>query len=270
MLEKQIFEAKIDKSDYENESDPITSHSRIAEVYKYRPPYQKEFFQQASSRLGLTKETELLDLCCGRGELSAGFCSYVNRINAVDGSNEMLKNAVELENVTYHQADVNLDEMAFIGEVDHITIGSAVHWIDGEKLAAIIRKNLAADGKIFVSHTLFNFDGQSYALALQDLNAKYGQLRPHVDLRGNDKFKACGFVPVDTLRLVRNVSFGIEYLYRNQLSYAYREFYKKISESGGRYRADFMDTVSPFGSNGKVSATLVNWAVIYSASGSAN
>lgn len=182
----------------------------------------------------------------------------------------MLKNAVELKNVTYHQADVNLDEMAFIGKIDHITIGSAVHWIDGEKLAAIIRKNLAADGKIFVSHTLFNFDGQSYAIALQNLNEKYGQVRPRVDLWGSDKFKACGFVPIDGLRLVRNVSIGIEYLYRNQLSYAYREFYKKIFESAGRYRAEFMDAVSPFGSNGKVPATLVNWAVIYSAAESAS
>jgi SAM-dependent methyltransferase len=262
-MQKRTFEVNVDNTEYAPALDPISSHSRIADFYKHRPPYLKDFFQEASIKLGLTKEDDLLDLCCGRGEISSGFSQYVNSIKAVDGSSEMLRNAIDLENVNYHLADVNVDEMPFIKNIDHVVIGSAIHWITGEKISEIAKNNLNSQGKFFVSHTLFRFDDQPYVRNLIDLNKKYGRLYSEVDLWGEDKFQTCGFIPVDRIRLVRKVLFDIEFLYWNQLSYAYRDFYKNIFDNGDSYKNELVRVISPFSKNGQISATLVNWAVIY-------
>ena len=262
-MNQKIFAIDVDNPKFSPTLDPISSHSRIADFYKYRPPYIKDFFHEASIKLDLTKKDNLLDLCCGRGELSAGFSQYINNIQAVDGSNEMLKNAIDLDNVNYHLADVNLDQMLFIKDIDRVVIGSAIHWITGEKLLKIAKNNLDKHGKFFVSHTLFKFDDQPYFNGLITLNKKYGRSYGNVDLWGQDKFKTCGFIPVDKIRLARKVSFDIEFLYGNQLSYAYQDFYKNIFKNVAVYKNELINTVSPFSLNGRISATLVNWAVIY-------
>lgn len=262
-MQKRTFEVDVDNTEYAPALDPISSHSRIADFYKYRPPYIKDFFQEASIKLGLTKKDNLLDLCCGRGEISSGFSQYVNSIKAVDGSSEMLKNAIELENVNYHHADVNLDEMPFIENIDHVVIGSAIHWLTGGKLAKIIKNNLNLRGNFFISHTLFKFDHQPYFKSLIELNKEYGRSYSEVDLWGQDKFQKCGFVPVDRVKLIRKVFFDVDFLYLNQLSYAYRDFYKNIFDNGDSYKNELVRVISPFSTNGRISAVLVNWAVIY-------
>ncbi len=263
-MKKNIFEVDVDNPNFTFMADPISSHSRLAGVYKFRPPYLKIFFHQAANKIGLSKTDNLLDLCCGRGEIAAGFSEYVNHIKAVDGSDKMLANAINLDNVKYYLANVNTDQMSFIEKVDHIVIGSAIHWINGERLFDIASRSLSPKSNIFVSHTLFKFDEQAYAYALRNLNHRYGRESLNVDLWGREKLDSCGFIRTDGVRLVRNISFDLDFLYQNQLSYAYNEFYHNISEKADDYKHEFFQTLSPLSTNGRVSATLVNWGEIYS------
>lgn len=264
-MNQKIIIVDMDNPEFRPTLDPVSSHSRIADFYKYRPPYLKDFFCEASAKLDLTKNDNMLDLCCGRGELSSGFSQYVNSIKAVDGSSEMLRNAIDLKNVNYHLADVNADEMPFIEDIDQVVIGSAIHWITRKKLSMIAKCNLKKNGNFFVSHTLFNFDDQPYFSDLVELNKKYGRSYGVVDLWGEEKFKSCGFKQVEKIRLVRKVSFDVDFLFRNQVSYAYGDFYENIFDNIDAYKSDLINEVSPFKLNGKISATLVNWAVIYGA-----
>ena len=155
------FTIDVDNPLYHPEIDPIDSHSRIAKVYKFRPPYMDKFFKEASRRLSLSHDDTLLDLCCGRGELSAGFADYAHRIQAIDGSREMLKNATQKSNITYVEADLNNEIFHLAESANHIVIGSAIHWIKASRLKSLIEKRLKDNGKTFVSHTLLKYDGQS-------------------------------------------------------------------------------------------------------------
>jgi SAM-dependent methyltransferase len=257
------FPVDVDNPKFKPMVDPIRAHSQIADFYKFRPPYLKEFFHLSSEKLILRQTDNLLDICCGRGELASGFSGYVNKILAVDGSEKMLANAIAHEKISYHLADINNQPLSFVEKVNHLVIGSAVHWIGAAALNGLIENNLHEEGKIFISHTLFKYDKQPYADALSKLNTKYGRSGRAVDLWGVDKLSASGFVPADQIRVVKEVVLDANFLYQNQLSYAYSDFFKIISNEAEQYKKEFFDTIKPYLSSGRLSATLVNWAVVY-------
>lgn len=70
----------VDNPRFKSSIDPISSHSRIANFYKFRPPYIEEFFVDASRKLELSKNSVILDLCCGRGELASRFAAFQKKL----------------------------------------------------------------------------------------------------------------------------------------------------------------------------------------------
>lgn len=260
------YKIDVDNDQYKSSLGSITSHSRIAEFYKYRPPYMESFFQIAANKLNLSNDSVLLDLLCGRGELASRFSNFSNEIFAVDGSHEMMNHKIEKDNVTYFQRDVNQQALGLPQSVDHVLIGSAIHWIKQNALQKIINNSIKPNGRFLVSHTLFRSDEGDYGLSLKELNRKFGRSLDQengVDLWGKDKMYACGYQQVDNIRLVQTVTFQIDYLFYNQLSYAYGDFYDNVMSNINQYKKEFLSVVSPFIKNGKLSSKLVNWGVIY-------
>ena len=226
------------------------------------------FFIEAAGKLKLSGHSTVLDLCCGRGELASRFSDYCKEVIAVDGSPGMLSRKIVKDNVSYHLLDVNQGDPGAIGVVDHIVIGSAIHWVSGAALETLMQKHLRQGGRIFVTHTLFRFDGQPYGSTLVDLNSRFGRdPGERVDLWGKAKLSHCGYREADLIRQVRNVSLDLRYLLRNQLSYAYGEFFDLIMADVGRYEKEFTDALSPFVVDGRLPARLVNWGVIYAPAG---
>lgn len=263
MNKNHIFNIDIDDPNFSSELDPIKSHSNIADIYKYRPPYTNEFFTEIAKKLQLNSEMNILDICCGRGELASGLSKYVMHINAVDASAEMLKNAIQRDNITYHLSDINKNALPFATKIDHVLIGSAIHWIRSDTIQSIINNHLHEKSMILVSHTLFKFDDEQFTQSLNDLNSKYGKTNRSVDLWGRSKMNKCGYKEVDSLRLTRKVTFDINFLFMNQLSYAYHNFYENIVSNPTVYKQDFFETISPFAKNGHLSGQLINWGLLY-------
>ena len=255
----------VDNPGYPSEKNPIAMHSQIAKFYQFRPPYRADFFQQLVSKAGIKPVANILDLCCGRGELASGISNFVNSVYGVDGSAEMLSNSIKKSNIIYHQANVNDESLPFQEKFDHVLIGSAIHWVKHVSLSHIVNKHLNAGGNIIVTHTLFRFDAEKFNEPLRRLNKKFGRIGRPVDFLGKEKLEKCGFRALDQLLLAQNVAFDIKFLYANQLSYAYYEFYEKIMENPDAYRKEFYETISPFAADGRLRAKLVNWAVIYGA-----
>ncbi|MES2634465.1 MAG: class I SAM-dependent methyltransferase [Pseudomonadota bacterium] len=244
----------------------IAEHSKLAKFYAGRPPYVPRFFKTAAQKLSLSHDSALLDLCCGRGELSTGFASHCRTIYAVDGSQQMLEHSIAGPNITYLLRDVNNEAVTLPGPVDHIVIGSAIHWIEPRSLAALIGLNLKDGGKVLVSHTLMKLESQPWFAALASLNADYGKSgeKNFKDLEGADRLQSCGFNRIDGIREVRQARFSVEQLYRSQLSYLYSEFYRQVSDDLQGYRTRLAELVTPhLDADGKLSGTLVNWGVIY-------
>lgn len=255
----------VDNPEYPSEKNPIAMHSQIAKYYQFRPPYNVDFFQQLVSKASIKPTANILDLCCGRGELASGISRFVNSVYGVDGSADMLSNSIKDSNVFYHQANVNEESLPFQEKFDHILIGSAIHWVKHVSLTQIINRHLNAGGNIVVTHTLFRFDAEKFNEPLRRLNKKFGRVGRPVDFVGKQKIEKCGFRASHRLLLEKNVAFDIQFLYANQLSYAYYEFYDKIMANPDAYRKEFYEAVSPFAANGRLRAKLVNWAVIYGA-----
>ncbi|MBI5275207.1 MAG: methyltransferase domain-containing protein [Burkholderiales bacterium] len=247
----------------------IAAHSQIAAYYQFRPPYAPRFFRDAAAKLGATPDSVLLDLCCGRGELAAGFAASCKAVFAVDGSAEMLEHRIAKPNVTFLQHDVNAEDLALPQAADHFVIGSAIHWIEPASLAGHIERQLKPGGKVLVTHTLLNLEGRPYAAALARLNGRFGskgQGRSFEELRGAARLRACGFESCDGVRVVRTAQFDTDYLFRSQMSYLYSDFYEQVMADVQAYRDQLAEAVSPFlDAEGKLSAQLVNWGVIYSA-----
>jgi len=263
-MHKINFDVDVDNPIFQPEVDPIVAHSKIADVYQFRPPYEKEFFRRSSQNMRMTSLDNLLDLCCGRGELAIGFSDLVQQITGVDGSSEMLKHAIKHPKVNYQLADVNDESFLLDRMVNHIVIGSAIHWISGKCLSRIIQQYLKPGGHLLISHTLFKTEDQDYGVALSNINRKYGRVPRSVDLWGREKVEACGLICVDRLKIARRIFIDIESMYQNQLSYAYGSFHENISARPQEYKQEVLDTLSRFSSNGQIRTTLVNWGEIYS------
>ena len=106
----------------DNISESIRAHGPQAPFYKFRTPYLPDFFEELSRQLLLDKSTQLIDMCCGNGEISIGLINYVDRIFAVDGSQKMLSYAKKHPHIKYSQADINIDSFKSPDVVDHILI----------------------------------------------------------------------------------------------------------------------------------------------------
>ncbi|ROZ79411.1 class I SAM-dependent methyltransferase [Ramlibacter sp. WS9] len=245
----------------------IEAHSQIADFYKWRPAYAPSFFATAAQKLGLTADSCLLDLCCGRGELASGFSRFCGGVYAVDGSQRMLDNSIAMPGITYLLHDVNNEDISLAKPVDHIVIGSAIHWVEPQSLERLVKRNLKPQGKVLVTHTLMTIQNQPWYRGLANLNATYGKVgasRSVKELGGADRLAACGFSNVDGLRLGGPATFDVEYLYRSQLSYLYGGFYDRVSADLEGYRKRLADTVSAHcNADGKLSGTLVNWGIVY-------
>ncbi|MBC7604623.1 MAG: class I SAM-dependent methyltransferase [Ramlibacter sp.] len=222
----------------------------------------------ATQKLGVSRDSVMLDLCCGRGELASGFASFCRTIYAVDGSQKMLNNSIAQPNITYLLHDVNHDAVALPQPVDCVVIGSAIHWVEPPSMARLLEHNLKTDGKVLVTHTLLKLEEQPWYSALTELNASYGRrgIKGFKDLEGADRMHACGFGKVDGIRVVRPVHFDAEYLYLNQLSYLYDDFYERVLNDLPGYRQRLANVAAPYlDAEGKLSSTLVNWGVVYGA-----
>lgn len=179
----------------------------------------------------------------------------------------MLDNGIAAPGITYLLHDVNSEDFSLPKPVDHIAIGSAIHWVEPQSLARLVKRNLKPQGKVLVTHTVMTIQDQPWYRALANLNVTYGKTgaeKTVKDLAGADRLAACGFRKVDGVRVGGQATFDVEYLYKSQLSYLYGDFYNKVSADLEGYRKRLADTVAAHrNADGKLSGMLVNWGVVY-------
>src|SRR5258708_745588 len=92
---------------------PDADFSQAARFYAGRVPYLPHFFSVVAERVGLTKDSVVLDLGCGTAELSIGFSPYCASVLAIDRSPEMLSACrINPGNVSFLVADLNTEAVA--------------------------------------------------------------------------------------------------------------------------------------------------------------
>src|SRR6516225_8629011 len=83
------------------------SFDAVAENYRYRLSYHRLFFAELSEKLPLTRESKILDICCGNGHLSVGLADKVRKLVAIDNSSGMLFLAPQHPRIAYLNHDIN-------------------------------------------------------------------------------------------------------------------------------------------------------------------
>ncbi|QOZ54494.1 class I SAM-dependent methyltransferase [Bradyrhizobium sp. CCBAU 53338] len=137
-----------------------------ASTYEHlRPPYPREFFRTVAHKLGLTRESSLIDLGTGPGLLALGFGPYVGRVVGVDPEPAMLEAArLAASRAGRHVTLIEGKAETLppeIGAFDIVTIGRALHWMDRDATLARLDELVACDGAIVICASFSVTDGRN-------------------------------------------------------------------------------------------------------------
>jgi SAM-dependent methyltransferase len=83
-----------------------------AKFYPRRVPYARGFFPAAAKAAALSRDSFVLDLACGTGELAVGLAPYCGAVLGIDRSKEMLsRRGAVPANVRFAQADLHTGKL---------------------------------------------------------------------------------------------------------------------------------------------------------------
>ncbi|APG14117.1 methylase [Bradyrhizobium japonicum] len=246
-----------------------------ASLYEHlRPPYPSEFFRSVAHKLGLTKQSSLIDLGTGPGLLALGFGPYVGRIVGVDPEPAMLDAARRA--AASAGRDITLIEgkaetlSPDIGSFDVVTIGRALHWMDRDLTLALLDRLVAHDGAIAICASFSATDGRNPWLdGYNEARRRWSPAklweeagrgtRTHRDLpaffRGSS-FQPAQLVSIETSHLV-----GLHDLAERTLTYS-SSSPEALGENADAMLRDVGQHLAPFSRDGAIAETVVSTAQI--------
>lgn len=132
----------------------------IAEVYHYRPPYPKETLRTLLSLITDEPRT-ILDAGCGTGDLARRLAGEVERVDAVDFSQEMLARGKTLSGGDHPHLNWiygRVEEAPLQPPYALITAGESLHWMEWELVLPLFRRMITPHGYLAIvergSHSL--------------------------------------------------------------------------------------------------------------------
>jgi SAM-dependent methyltransferase len=244
--------------------DSIARHSAQARYYKDRIPYHPELFAEVAWRLNLDQQSRLLDICCGTGEVAAGFAEHIGKVFAIDGSAEMLAIAQRNDKIVYAKCDVNADTYQAPESIDHFVIGRAVHWVSPQGLAALVSRNLAALGKIVVCSVQWQAKGDWRPVHRAVLRESNGEKTGgQHDYTGEETLASIGYRAVDGFAIAADHSLDVPGLARLTLAEAYGASLENLSTNRADFEVRLASAMSPYLRDGSLALEATSWARIY-------
>lgn len=117
-------------------AEPGRTFGNVAEAYaRTRPPYSQAAITRAASELGLTRESTVLDLGAGTGNLTRALRPHFANVVAVEPDAAM-RARFDGEVLDGTAEAIPLPDRA----VDAVFAGEAFHWFDPERALAEIRR----------------------------------------------------------------------------------------------------------------------------------
>ncbi len=148
-------------------------NSRVAEAYCLRPPYPSEMFHILSSLIS-GRPSAVLDVGCGTGNIARGLVGLVDRIDAVDFSEQMIEKGKRLPNGNHPSLRWILgraEEAALQPPYALLTAGQSLHWMGWNVVFRRFSEILRPQGCL----AIVDLDEESYLWkdSLQKLIKKY-------------------------------------------------------------------------------------------------
>jgi SAM-dependent methyltransferase len=239
------------------------------DFYKYREPYPREFFEQIARRLDLTKQTRLLDVGCGPGNLAIGFAPFVGSCTAIDVELEMLSAARQNAArggvaVTFLQASIEKLE-APPNTFDLITIGRALHWLRRTETLTVFERILAEHGHIAVC-------GVSGRETASEWMADYRRVREawssdpdesrHYNMDFEKWFEGSRFRKTEEIRLAFTHHVTLSDLVNRALSFSVTSP-EVVGDRRQQFESEIEAAVSPFAAESQLQEQLTVKATVF-------
>jgi len=246
-----------------------------ASLYEHlRPPYPSEFFRSVACKLGLTKESSLIDLGTGPGLLALGFGPYVGPIVGVDPEPAMLdaaRRAAASAERYLTLIEGNAETLApDIGSFDVVTIGRALHWMDRDLTLARLDQLVAHDGAIAICASFSATDGRNPWLdGYNEIRRRWSPAplweeagrgtRTHRDLPAS--FRGSSFQPTELVAVETSHLVNLHDLAQRTLTYS-SSSPEALGENVDALLRDVERHLASFIRNGAVAETIVSTAQI--------
>lgn len=121
---------------------------RVVDAYRHRPPYPNEVFDILTNLITDEPHT-VLDVGAGSGDIARQLVNFVDRVDAIDFSQNMIERGKQLPNGDsphLHWIYGKVEEVQLTPPYALITAGSSIHWLEREKAFPLFRTILTPRG----------------------------------------------------------------------------------------------------------------------------
>ncbi len=246
-----------------------------ASLYEHlRPPYPNEFFRSVAHKLGLTKESSLIDLGTGPGLLALGFAPHLGRIVGVDPEPAMLdaaRRAAASAGQPLTLIEGKTEALApDIGSFDVVTIGRALHWMDREPTLARLDGLVAPGGAIAICASFSATDvSNPWLEGYNEIRRRWSPAklweeagkgtRIHRDLPAF--FRGSAFAPTELVAVETSHMVSVQDLTQRVLTYS-SSSPEALGDNVEAALREVESHLASFGRNGAIAETIVSTAEI--------
>ena len=124
----------------------------VADAYELRPPYPDEAYEILRELLGASPG-RVLDVGCGPGKIARNLVEYVDGVDAVDFSEEMILVGKSLANGNHPRLrwmHGRVEEVEWNPPYAMVTAGASIHWMEWSEVFPRFRQALPDGGYVVI------------------------------------------------------------------------------------------------------------------------
>jgi len=168
-------------------------NQRVVEAYKYRPPYPNQVFDILSALI-IDEPRVVLDVGTGTGDIARHLVDVVDRVDAVDFSQQMIEMGKQLPNGNHAHLQWiygKVEEVPLTPPYALITAGMSIHWTEWSIAFPRFRSLLTPNGSLALIYrrTL----PMPWDADLRKLRAQFSTRQNHRSANVVEELKARGF-----------------------------------------------------------------------------
>ena len=127
-------------------------HKSVADAYVLRPPYPEETYEILRDLLG-ESPGRVLDVGCGPGKIARMLVEYVEGVDAIDFSEEMIRMGKSLANGAHPRLEWihgRVEEVEWNPPYSMVTAGASIHWMEWSTVFPRFKKAMSDGGYVVI------------------------------------------------------------------------------------------------------------------------